>query len=84
MQNIEMLQGLNQTLPYYNQVDVINEAVRLILLYNKCVKTVREYAEKSLQIALPILSRNVRRLAAFEKLLDQGLKTGIGENGTFL
>ena len=40
MQKIEILQGLKKVLHYYKQVNVINEAVRIILLYNKSVATV--------------------------------------------
>ena len=35
IRNSEILQGLRETFCYYRQVDVVNEAVRLILLYNK-------------------------------------------------
>ena len=36
------MQGLRETLRYYMQkVDVINKAVRQILLYNKILETVR-------------------------------------------
>ena len=63
-----------RTLRYYRQVDVINIAFDLFLLYNKCVKIVRV----NLQIAVTLLSRYVRRLAAFEEILDEGAKMSIG------
>ena len=55
---------------YCSQVDVINEAVRLLLLYNKAWKQ----CARGLQVAVALLSRDVyvRRLLAFEKLLDEG------------
>ena len=63
-----------RTLRYYRQVGVINKAFELFLLYNKCVGIVRV----NLQIAVTLLSRYVRRLAAFEEILDEGAKTSIG------
>ena len=43
-------------------------------MYNKCVEIVRV----NLQIAVTLLSRYVRRLAAFEKILDEGAKMSMG------
>ena len=40
MQKIGIPEGQKKTLHYYRQVDVINEAVRLILLHNENVETV--------------------------------------------
>ena len=66
--------GIERNLSYYRQVDVINKAFELFLLYNKCVEIVRV----NLQIAVTLLSRHVRRLAAFEEILDEGAKMSIG------
>ena len=66
--------GTERTLCYYRQVDVINKAFELFLLYNKCVEIVRV----NLQVAVKLLSRYVRRLAAFEEILDEGAKMSIG------
>ena len=66
--------GTERNLSYYRQVDVINKAFQLFLLYNKCMEIVRV----NLQIAVTLLSRHVRRLAAFEEILDEGAKMSIG------
>ena len=66
--------GIERTLRYCRQVDVINIAFGLFLSYNKCVEIVRI----NLQIAVTLLSRYVRRLAAFEEILDEGAKMSIG------
>ena len=66
--------GTERTLSYYRQFDVINKAFELFLLYNKCVEIVCV----NLQIAFTLLSRYVRRLAAFEEIFDEGAKMSIG------
>ena len=66
--------GTERTLSYYRQVDVTNKGYDLFLLYNKCLEIVRV----NLQIAVTLLSRYVRRLAAFEKILNEGAKMSIG------
>ena len=66
--------GTERTLRYYRQVDVINKTFELFLLHNKCVEIVRV----NLQIFVMLLSRYVRRLAAFEESLDEGAKMSIG------
>ena len=63
-----------RTLSYYRQVDVINIGFEQFLLYNKCVKIVRV----NLQIAVILLSRYVRRLAAFKEILNEEAKMSIG------
>ena len=40
MQNTGILQGLKETQRYCKHIDVINEAIKPIPLYNKNVKTV--------------------------------------------
>ena len=66
--------GTERTLRCYRQVDVTNKVFELFLLYNKCVEIVRV----NLQIAVTLLSLYVRRLAAFEEILDEGAKMSIG------
>ena len=61
-------------LRYYRQVDVIKKAFELFLLYNKCVEIVRV----NVQRAPTLLSRYVRRLAAFEEILNEKAKMSIG------
>ena len=60
-------------LDYYRQVDVMNETVRIFLLHNKWEEIVRV----NLQIAVMLLTRYVRRLSAFEEILDEGAKMSI-------
>ena len=79
MQTLKYLKYWNsarteKTLSYCRQVDVINEAFELFLLHNKCVEIVRV----NLQIAVTLLSRYVRRLAAFEEFLNEGAKSQSG------
>ena len=71
--------GTGRTLRYYRQVDVIKKAFKLFLLHNKCVEMVCV----NLQIAVTLLSRYVRRLAAFEEVLDEGAKMSIGMKHLF-
>ena len=63
-----------RTLLDNRQVDVINIAFELFLLYNKCVEIVRV----NLRIAFTWLSCYVRRLGAFQEILDEGAKMSIG------
>ena len=64
--------GTKRTL-HYRQVYVINKAFELFLLHKKCVEIVRV----NLQTAVKLLSGYVRRLAAFEEILDKGVKMPI-------
>ena len=51
---------------FYRRVGIVNKADRLFLLHNA-----RKQCVRSLQIAVAMLSRYVRRLAVFEKFLDE-------------
>ena len=81
IRNIGILQGLREMTRYHRHVDVINEAVRLFLLPKKRGNSAR-VAGKSL---FALLSRDVhiKRLAAFEKFLDERSEILIGVNNIF-
>ena len=72
--------GTERTLRYYRQVNVINKVFELFLLHNIWVEIVRV----NLQIAVTLLSRYIRRLAAFEEILGEGAKMSIERKQHFL